>query len=83
MQGHIRYGLKGAKVGLLPLGLRWVVGAAGYEGGEVANAAHLVVGQQEPHQLTDVQPAVRRAPQRAVVEVEAVDVDVGADGGLP
>ena len=83
VQGHCRNGLQGAKVSLLPLGLRWIVGAAGNQGGKVSYAAYLVVGQQKPHQLTDVQPSVGRAAQGAVIEIEAVDIDVGADGDCP
>ena len=79
MQGNARYRLQGAKVSLLPLGLRRVPGTAGYQGGKVADPAYVVLGQQKPYQLPDVQPSVRRAPQGAVVEIEAVDIDVGTD----
>ena len=83
VHGYSRYGLQGTKVSLLSLGLGWVPGAAGNQRGKVADPAYVVLGQQKPYQLPDVQPSVRRAPQGAVVQVEAVYIDVGAYGGLP
>ena len=79
MEGDARCRPQSADVGLLALGLGWVSGAAVYEGGEVTYAAYVVAWKQEPCQLPDGQPSVRSAPQGAIVEVEAVDIDVGTD----
>ena len=79
MDGQVRDGLQGSKVGLLPLRLRGITWAVGNDGGEVANAVYTVLGQQKPRQPPDIQPTILRAPQCAIVEIEAVNVDVGAD----
>ena len=79
MEGDARCRLQGADVCLLALGLGWVSRAAGYEGGKVTYAAYVVLWKQEPRQLPDIQPSVRSAPQGAVVEIEAVDIDIGTD----
>jgi hypothetical protein len=46
--------------------------------GEVADPVDVVLGQQPPAQLLDIEPLIRRALQTAIEQVEAIDVDVGA-----
>jgi len=46
-------------------------------GGKVANLDDVEVFEREPDELRHVEPLVRRALQAAVVEVKAVDIDVG------
>ena len=83
VDGQVGDGLKGAEISLLPLRLGGVIGPVGDEGGESSVSGHVVMGQQQPRQLPDVQPAMGRAPQGAVVEIEAVDVYVGSNDGGP
>lgn len=76
-------GLQCTEIRLLALRLGGITGPTAHASGEVANPIDLVPGQQELSQSAKVQPTIRRVPQRAVVEVEAVNVDVGADDSHP
>ena len=54
------------------------------QGGETANPLDMVADlEQSSAQLPKFEPAVRGVAQRAVVEVEAVDVDVDFCHGRP
>ena len=81
MDGQVRDGLQGSKIGLLPLRLGGITWAVGNDSGEVANPVYLVLGQQKLRQPPDIQPAVRCISQCTIVEIEAVNVDVGTDRG--
>lgn len=45
-------------------------------GREILDLQNLIVWQQQPAHLGDVQPAIRRALHRAIVKIEAVNVDI-------
>ena len=83
VHGQIGDGTEGADVPLLPLSdVR--VGGIVNQRGEVANSLDVVAGlQQAPAQLSEIQPAVRAVAQRAVIQVEAVDVNVDRCHGRP
>ena len=55
--------------------------AVGNDSGEVANPVYPVLGQQKLRQPPDIQLAVRCISQCTIVEIEAVNVDVGTDRG--
>ena len=82
MDAQVRDSPKGAEIRLLSLSLRRVSRTIRDDGGEVPDAVDLVLGQQESRQLPEVQPPVRLALKGPVVEVEAVNVEVGPDGAL-
>ena len=52
----------------------------GDKSGEVAYLTDAVAWQEQTNQLPEIQPAVGRSPQSEVVQVQTVDVDVGANG---
>lgn len=81
MDGQVGNGRQSAEVSLLTLRLGGVIGPVGDQGGEVAYPANTMLGQEKPRQPPRIQPAVRRSSQGAIVQVEAVDVDVGANEG--
>ena len=81
MDGQVWNGPQGAKVSLLPLGLSRIARTAGDDSGEVAYPVYLVAGQQQVRQLANVQPSIGCTSQGAIVEIEAINVDVGTDEG--
>ena len=81
MDCQIWNGQQGAKISLLPLSLSRIVMTAGDSCGEVAYPAYLAIGQQQLHQLADVQPSIVGTLQGTIVEIEAINVDVGTDEG--
>ncbi len=74
--------LESTDEGLLPRALVRVPWRVSHECGAVVNLGDLVPRERELAHAADVQPLVRRAANGAVVEVEAVDVDVGAHARL-
>ena len=81
MDGQVWNGPQGAKVSLLPLGLSRIARTAGDDSGEVAYPVYLVAGQQQVRQLANIQPSIGCTSQGAIVEIEAINVDVGTDEG--
>lgn len=68
-------------VGLLPLRLLRIVRPGLYQGREIADSIDLILREQQPTKLAEVQPLIRRFPNSAVVQIEAVDINV--DSHLP
>ena len=68
---------QGSQVRLLPLGLSGIAGTGIESGGEVADLIDCVQREESFGQFTQIQPSERCVLEGAVVEVEAVDVDVG------
>jgi hypothetical protein len=62
--------LQRAQVDLLPLGRVRVVRSGADSGGEVADPVNRVLGQQPRAEGAEIEPAVRRSFQAAVVELE-------------
>ena len=84
VDSEVGNGRQGAEVRLLALRLGGVIGPVGDQGGKVAYPADGVAGEQQPRQPPQVQPPVGRSAKGAVIEIQAVDVDVGADErGIP
>lgn len=79
VDGQVRNGIQRSKVGLLTLCLRRILGAARHTCREIPDSVDLMAWQQTLGQLSKVEPAIGRSAQGAVVEIEAVNVDVGAD----
>jgi hypothetical protein len=73
---EVRDRLERAQVDLLPLGSMRIVRPGADRGGEVPDPIDAVLGEQPCAQLAEVEPAVWRPFEAAVVEVERVDVDV-------
>ena len=61
---------------LLPHGLVRIVGTSRHQSGEVLYFAKGVLGQEEPAQSLWVEPAVGCIAESAIVEIEAVYVDM-------
>ena len=76
MHRHVRLGLQSSKVDTLAIGSAWIIWSPRDDGREVADTADAVLREQPPAQGIEVKPLVRRALEAAVVQVEAVDVDV-------
>ena len=74
-----RKGRQGSQVRLLPLGLSGIAGTRI----EVADPVDGVLGEECLSQLPQVQPSERSVPEGAVVEIEAVYVEVGDQSLLP
>ena len=81
MDGQVWNGPQGAKVGLLPLRLSRIVRTARDNSGEVAYPVYLVTTQQQLRELANIQPPIRGTAQGTIVEIKAINVDVGTDEG--
>lgn len=66
-----------SQVRLLPLALRGIAGAGVEPSREVADPVDRVLGKEGLGQLSQVEPPERRVLQGAVVEIEAVYVQIG------
>ena len=67
---------EGTDIGGLSLGLRRIVWCSGDFGSEVLDGQNVVVRLEDRFkQQAQIQPFPGRFPQRAVIQVEAVDVD--------
>jgi hypothetical protein len=75
---EMRDGLESAKVDLLSLWLLEIAGPTTHQCSEVPDSMDVVMGQELAAQGVEVEPAVRRPLQAPVVQVEGVDVDIGA-----
>jgi hypothetical protein len=75
---EIWYGSQSAEIGLLSSGDVWIAGSCLDIRSEVSDAVDDVTGQKSVAHGRDVQPLVRGVSDGAVVEVEAVNVDVSA-----
>lgn len=76
--GHHGFGQQRADIHLLPIRLIEIAGTRLDPGSVVFDGNDIIVWQKQAAHLGDVQPAVGRALDGAVVEVEAVDIDDGA-----
>ena len=65
---------------LLALRLSRGTKPVGEKSGEVGYPTDAVAWQEQTNQLPEIQPAVGRSPQSEVVQVQTVNVDVGANG---
>jgi hypothetical protein len=83
MDGHAGYSAQRAQVELLAHRLVRVVRARTYQRGEVFDFNDGIFRQQKLAELAGIDPTVRGLPECAVVEVEAVDIDVGPNTYLP
>jgi len=75
----VRNGPQGPEVDLLPPWLQRIIGAGGDMGREIANVVDLVSWRRKrrPAEGVKVKPLMQSPLQAAIVEVEAVDIDVG------
>ena len=81
MDSQVWNGLQGAKISLLPLGLSRIIITALNSSGEVSYPVYLATGQQQLRQLANIQPSIVCTAQGTIVEIEAINVDVGTDEG--
>ena len=79
MNRQVRDRPQGTQIGLLPDALLGIVGPGVDVGREIADAIDLIPRRRKGclAEGGQVKPPVRRAFQAAIVEVEAVDIDVG------
>ena len=75
----MRNGPQGPQIDLLPPWLQRIIRAGGDVSREIANAVDLISWRRKrrPAEGRQVKPLMRRPFQAAIVEVEAVDIDVG------
>ena len=81
MDSQIWNGPQGPKISLLPLGLSRIISTTLHSSGEVTYPVYLTTGQQQLRQLADVQPSIARTTKGTIVEIEAINVDVGTYEG--
>lgn len=79
VDGQVRDGLEGSKVGLLSLSLIRVVWATGDEGSEVAYLVYFMPWEKKLCQLLYIQPTISRTTQSPVIEIEPINIDISAD----
>ena len=80
---HVGQRCQGPKVDLLPSRLTGVVGQRGDPCSEVPDAVNPIAGKQMATEFREVDPSVGGPFERAVVEVEAVNVNVRRQRSLP
>jgi hypothetical protein len=76
--GESREGIESAKVGLLAGRLIRVVGPRANTGGVILNMRDGIARKENLAKGLEVKPLVRRAFKAAVIEIESVNVNVGA-----
>ena len=75
---------QGAEISLLPVRLPGIVRSAAHPGREVAYRPDVVLGPQEcAAQGVDIQPFIRRALKAAIIEIVAVNIDMGSHASPP
>ena len=77
MNRNLRQGRQRSKIELLAEWLIRIAWTGRDMGGEIFNSTDRIPRQQKLAELFWVHPAIRSFPKRPIVEVEAVDVDVG------
>lgn len=76
MNGDAGQRFQRPQVELLSYRLVRIIRSGRHQGGEILDLVNRVFWQQEPAERFEIEPAVRSSAQCAVVQIEAVDIDV-------